>query len=151
MSCSAIHSILRQLNNASVAAVAKFQNSISRSWSLSNNLTGYLSADVCPAATVAGNNAALPICAAREGTVRKREEEEETASKVDTVFGEMSDDSIINNCERRPPSCIQFCLSHLFLPPFYTPVIMMGSPKLSLLGLICSCTVFENDVIHCLH
>ena len=78
-----------------MAAVAKFQNSISRSWSLSNNLTGYLSAEVCPAATVAGNNAALPICAAREGTVRKREE---TASKVAAVFGEMSDDSIINNC-----------------------------------------------------
>ena len=62
-------------------------------------MTGYLSA-ACPAAAVAGNNAALPICAAREGTVRKREKEEETASKVATVFGEMSDDSIINNCER---------------------------------------------------
>ena len=72
-----------------MAAVAKFQNSISRSWSLSNNLTGYLSA-VCPAATVAGNNAALPICAAREGTVRKREKEEETASKVATKLSPSS-------------------------------------------------------------
>lgn len=61
---------------------------------------------MCPAATVAGNNAALPICAAREGTVRKREKEEETASKVATVFGEMSDDSIINNCERTAPSIV---------------------------------------------
>lgn len=70
-------SILRQLNNVSAAAaVAKFQNSISRSWSLSNNLTGYLFDVFCPATV--GNNAALPI---REGTVRKKKT---TASKAAT-------------------------------------------------------------------